>query len=171
VNHLIEKYVLKRLFLFAVLAAIFMISMPTAPALAIQIDKAARTVPLNAAGETTILTEKQLTNGQRKFNKNCAQCHLDGITKPNPDVDLGPQMLALATPPRDNLEAIVNYLNHPVTYDGLASLEELHPSTVRTDLFPKMKNLTATDLADMSGYILAQPNIIGSKWASGKSAR
>ena len=41
----------------------------------------------------------------------------------------------------------------------------------RADLFPKMKNLTEDDLRNIVGYILVQPNIIGDKWASGKSGR
>ncbi|MBE9111998.1 cytochrome c-550 [Nodosilinea sp. LEGE 07298] len=170
-THFFERYILKHLFLIVALVAVFMIYWPVDSAFAIEIDKAARTLPLNASGETTTLTEKQLTNGLKKFNKNCAQCHLDGITKTNPDVDLGPRVLALATPPRNNLEALVGYLNNPMTYDGMASLEELHPSTARADLFPKMKNLTEADLVDVAGHILVQPNIIGPKWASGKSGR
>lgn len=169
--HFFERYILRHFFLIVVLAAIFTIHLPINSAFAVEIGKAVRTLPLDASGETTTLTEKQLTNGQRKFNQNCAQCHLDGITKTNPNIDLGPQVLALATPPRNNLEALVGYLHNPMTYDGMTFLEELHPSMARADLFPKMKNLTEADLVDISGHILVQPNIIGPKWASGKAGR
>ncbi|MEO0533458.1 MAG: photosystem II cytochrome c-550 [Cyanobacteria bacterium P01_A01_bin.123] len=140
-------------------------------AIAVEIDPVIRTVPLNAAGEQITLTTKQLAVGQRKFNGSCAQCHLDGGTKTNPDVDLGPQTLMLATPPRDTIEDVVDYLNNPMTYDGAVSLTELHPSTQNTDLFPKMRDLTEEDLTAIAGYILVQPKIIGDQWAGGKPNR
>ncbi|MEO0456738.1 MAG: photosystem II cytochrome c-550 [Cyanobacteria bacterium P01_A01_bin.114] len=140
-------------------------------ALAVEIDEATRTVPLNASGETLTLSLEQLVVGQRKFNGSCAQCHLDGVSKPNPDVDLGPQALALATPPRDNIESLVDYFENPTTYDGVSSIAELHPSMSRADLFPKMRDLTEDDLVAIAGYILVQPKIIGDKWAGGKPAR
>ncbi|MEM8809310.1 MAG: photosystem II cytochrome c-550, partial [Cyanobacteria bacterium P01_G01_bin.38] len=133
--------------------------------------EATRTVPLNASGETLTLSLEQLTVGQRKFNGSCAQCHLDGVSKPNPDVDLGPQALALATPPRDNIESLVDYFENPTTYDGVSSIAELHPSMSRSDLFPKMRDLTEDDLIAIAGYILVQPKILGDQWAGGKPAR
>jgi photosystem II cytochrome c550 len=166
-----KKTILKQIFLVAGLAVFLTVQIAARPALAIEISEAARTVPLNASGDVVTLSEKQISNGRKKFNGTCSACHLDGITKPNPDINLAPQVLALATPPRNNLEGIVDYLHQPTTYDGLDSLEELHPSKGRTDLFPRMKNLTEDDLVDISGYVLAQPNIIGRLWASGKPGR
>ncbi|WP_080806392.1 photosystem II cytochrome c-550 [Halomicronema hongdechloris] len=139
--------------------------------LAVEISESARTVPLDETGNMITLTEQQYVNGQNEFRKTCASCHVDGITKTNPDINLGSEALALATPPRDNLQGIVDYLRHPTTYDGMDSLEELHPSVTRPDLFPNMKNLTEEDLVDISGYILSQPNILGYRWASGKPGR
>ena len=140
-------------------------------AAAVEIDNVIRTVPLNDSGEQITLTTKQLAVGQRKFNGSCAQCHLEGGTKTNPSVDLGPATLALATPRRDNLESLIDYLENPTTYDGLKSIADLHPSTSRTDLFPKMRDLTEEDLTAISGYILVQPKIIGEQWAGGKPKR
>lgn len=140
-------------------------------AVAGEISKANRTVPLNESGEQITLTAEQLTVGQRKFNGSCASCHLDGATKPNPDVDLGPQRLALAIPPRNNIESMIDYLENPTTYDGLNPIAELHPSLSRLDLFPKMKDLTEDDLVAIAGYILVQPKIIGDQWAGGKPRR
>ncbi|MBE9138372.1 cytochrome c-550 [Nodosilinea sp. LEGE 07088] len=166
-----EKFMPGRILLIVGLAIVIAFQIPTKAALAIEISESARTVPLNASGDVITLTEQQLANGRKKFNGTCSACHLDGITKPNPDISLAPQTLALALPARDNLEGIIDYLKNPTTYDGLGSLEELHPSTARVDLFPRMKTLTDQDLADISGYVLAQPNIIGRIWASGKPGR
>lgn len=140
-------------------------------AIAVEIDEATRTVPLNASGDQINLTIEQLAVGQRKFNGSCSSCHLAGGTKTNPDIDLGPQTLALATPPRNHIESIVDYLENPTTYDGLQSIEEFHPSTSRSDLFPRMEDLTEEDLTAIAGYILVQPKIIGDQWAGGKPKR
>ncbi|MGD1927897.1 MAG: photosystem II cytochrome c-550 [Leptolyngbyaceae cyanobacterium] len=138
---------------------------------AAEIDKATRTLPLNASGDQMTLTTKQLLTGQRKFNGSCAQCHLDGVTKTNPSVDLSSETLAVATPPRNTIESIVNYLENPTTYDGLQPILESHPSTQRTDLFPKMRDLTQSDLTAIAGHILVQPRIVGDQWAGGKPKR
>lgn len=169
--YLFKQNVVKYFCLIILLSAVFILQLPSSPAAAVQISEATRTVPLDASGKTIVLTEKQLVNGQRKFNQNCAQCHLDGITKNNPDVSLEADVLAMATPPRNTVESLVDYLNNPLSYDGAESLDELHPSTVRTDLFPKMKNLSEADLVDVAGHILVQPKINGYRWGSGKSGR
>jgi photosystem II cytochrome c550 len=83
-------------------------------------------------------------------------------------VGLDPEALALATPPRTNIEALVDYMHNPTTYDGAESIAELHPSTQSTDIFPKMRNLTEDDLVAIAGHILLQPKIVGQKWGGGK---
>lgn len=140
-------------------------------ALAVEISDAMRTVDLNASGEQITLDLEQLSTGQRMFNSSCVQCHLDGGSKTNPDVDLSTDTLASATPARNNLDSLVDYLHHPTTYDGLRSLAEFHPSTENSDLFPRMKSLAEDDLRAIAGYILAEPNIIGDQWAGGKPKR
>ncbi|NJM97208.1 MAG: cytochrome c-550 [Phormidesmis sp. RL_2_1] len=140
-------------------------------AIAIEISETSRTVVLNDAGEQITLSLEDFAIGQRQFNSSCAQCHIDGGSKTNPDVDLSTLTLANATPARDNIESIVDYLTYPTTYDGLGSLEELHPSISRSDLFPRMKDLTESDLSAIAGYILAEPKIVGDQWAGGKPKR
>ncbi|MEM6519387.1 MAG: photosystem II cytochrome c-550 [Cyanobacteria bacterium P01_C01_bin.70] len=158
-------------FVFPLCICMIAITFWAGTAMAVSIDKVTRTIPLNAGGRQTTLTTKQLAVGQRKFNGSCAQCHLDGTTKTNPSVDLGPDSLTLATPPRNTVESIVDYLEYPTTYDGLRDIAELHPSTQRTDLFPKMRDLTKEDLTAIAGYILLQPKIVGDQWAGGKPKR
>lgn len=137
-------------------------------AIAAELDEAIRTIPLNEAGSTTVLSLKQVAQGKRMFNYACGQCHVGGVTKTDPTIGLDPETLALASPRRDNLEALVDYMKNPTTYDGLDSIAELHPSTQSTDIFPKMRNLTEDDLVAIAGHILLQPKVVGQKWGGGK---
>ncbi len=167
----IKKILASIVIVYTVLLALMLVFWQMDGAIAAQIDPVTRTVPLNTSGESVTLTMKQLAIGQRKFNSSCSQCHIDGMSKTNPDVDLGPQTLAAATPERNSIEGIVDYLHEPTTYDGLRSLAELHPSTLKSDLFPRMRNLTDEDLTAIAGYILTQPAIVGEQWSGGKPKR
>jgi photosystem II cytochrome c550 len=70
-----------------------------APAWAVELDAATRTVPLNDKGDVATLTLQEAQRGKRLFNAKCGTCHAGGITKTNPVVGLDPESLALATPP------------------------------------------------------------------------
>ena len=131
-------------------------------------DEATRTIPRNEQGDTVVLTPKQIKIGQSQFKYACAVCHVAGITKTDPNIDLRKETLAFATPPRDNMESLVDYMKSPTTYDGERSIAEFHPSTKSTDIFPKMRNLTEDDLVAIAGYVLMQPNLLGERWGSGK---
>jgi photosystem II cytochrome c550 len=137
-------------------------------AIAAEVDAATRTVALNDQGDTTVLSLQQVSEGKRLFNYACGQCHVGGVTKTDPNVGLDPATLAKATPPRNNLEALVDYMHDPTTYDGMDPIAELHPSTQSTDIFPKMRNLTEDDLVAIAGHILIQPKVVGQKWGGGK---
>jgi photosystem II cytochrome c550 len=54
--------------------------------------------------------------------------------KTNPNVGLDPEALALASPTRNTIEGLVDYLKNPTTYDGLESIAEIHPS-VKVPIF------------------------------------
>lgn len=137
-------------------------------ATAVELDKATRTVPLNTEGEVTVLSLKQVKEGKRLFNYACAQCHAGGVTKVNQNVGLTPEDLALATPNRNNIEGLVDYLKNPTTYDGEEEISEIHPSIKSSDIFTAMRNLTDDDLEAIAGHILLQPKIVGTKWGGGK---
>jgi photosystem II cytochrome c550 len=137
-------------------------------ATAAELDAAIRTVPLNASGETVTLTLQQVSEGKRLFNYACGQCHVGGVTKTDPNVGLDPETLALATPPRTDIDSLVDYMHNPTTFDGLEPIAELHPSTESTDIFPKMRNLTEDNLVAIAGHILLQPKVVGAKWGGGK---
>jgi|TARA_B110000902_G_C14288537_1_gene579888 photosystem II cytochrome c550 len=141
----------------------------SAPVYAIDLDEATRTITLNESGKTTVLTPEQVKRGKRLFNSSCSTCHVGGITKTNPNVGLEPEALSLATPPRNNINALVAYLQDPQSYDGLESIAEIHPSVRSADIFPKMRSLTDDDMFAIAGHILVQPNVVAEKWGGGKT--
>ena len=126
------------------------------------------TVRQNLQGDTTLLTEAEVKSGRTMFNQSCGTCHASGITKTNHNVGLDPETLALATPPRDSIESLVDYLNDPTSYDGEYSIADLHPSLRSSDIFPKMRDLSDDDLRLIAGYILVAPKVQGSSWGGGK---
>lgn len=158
----------KRVWLVAITVFIAVQMLFVGGAIAAELDEATRTVKLNAEGDTVVISPNEVVEGKRLFNYACGTCHVGGVTKTDPNIGLDPETLALATPPRDNVEALVDYLNNPTTYDGLESIAELHPSTQSTDIFPKMRNLTEEDLTNISKHILLMPKVVGEKWGGGK---
>ena len=137
-------------------------------AYAIDLDDATRTVALDGSGKTVILTPEQVKRGKRLFNSSCGACHTGGITKTNPNVGLDSEALSFATPARDSIASLVDYINNPTTYDGLESIAEIHPSILSADIFPKMRALTDDDMFAIAGHILLQPRIVSEKWGGGK---
>jgi len=137
-------------------------------AYAIDLDDATRTVALDGSGKTVILTPEQVKRGKRLFNSSCGTCHTGGITKTNPNVGLDSEALSFATPTRDSIASLVDYMNNPKTYDGLESIAEIHPSILSADIFPKMRALTDDDMFAIAGHILLQPRIVSEKWGGGK---
>ena len=135
---------------------------------AIDLDEATRTVVQDSVGKTSVLTPEQVKRGKRLFNATCGACHLGGITKTNPNVGLDPEALSLATPRRDSIDGLVDFLKNPTTYDGLESIAEVHPSIKSADIYPRMRSVTDDDLTAIAGHILLQPKIITEKWGGGK---
>lgn len=134
----------------------------------LELDELTRTVQLEASGKTITLTPEQLKRGKRLFNNACSQCHNGGITKTNPNIGLDTESLSLATPSRDHMNGLIDYMKDPTTYDGEYSIAELHPSIKSAEIFPKMRNLTDEDLFAIAGHILIQPKIVSEKWGGGK---
>jgi photosystem II cytochrome c550 len=154
--------------LFSVLfLGIFSISVMSASA--IDLDEATRTVVKDASGKTIVLTPEQVKRGKRLFNATCGACHVGGITKTNPNIGLDPEALSLATPRRDSIDSLVDFLKNPTSYDGLESIAEVHPSIASADIYPRMRSVTDEDLTAMAGHILLQPKILTEKWGGGKT--
>ncbi|MBL1173916.1 photosystem II cytochrome c-550 [Pantanalinema sp. GBBB05] len=159
---------LKRYIWLVVATVFFTFQMFVSNVAAAELDTATRTVPLNDQGATTVLSLKQVKEGKRLFQYACAQCHVGGVTKTDPNVGLDPEALSLATPPRNNISALVDYMENPTSYDGIESIAEMHPSIKSQDTFPEMRNLTKDDLKAIAGHILLQPKVVGEKWGGGK---
>lgn len=159
---------LKKYFIHFTLAFLCLFNMFNANVLAIDLDEATRTVTLDGSGKTTVLTPEQVKRGKRLFNTTCGACHVGGITKTNPNIGLDPEALSLASPRRDNITALVDYLKNPTSYDGLDSIAEVHPSIKSADIYPRMRSLTDEDLYSIAGHIMLQPRIITEKWGGGK---
>jgi photosystem II cytochrome c550 len=158
----------KRLIGVVVATILLTLQMVVGTATAMQLDEAIRTVPLNDQGDTVVLSLKQVKEGKRLFNFACAQCHAGGVTKTNQNVGLDPEALTGALPKRNNIVGLVDYLKNPTTYDGETEISEIHPSIKSADIFPQMRNLTEDDLVAISGHILLQPKVVGTKWGGGK---
>lgn len=158
----------KKLFGLALATMLLTFGLVVGGAMAVELSEAVRTVPLNDNGDTVVLSLKQVQEGKRLFNYACAQCHAGGVTKTNQNVGLDTQALALATPPRNNIEGLVDYMKNPTTYDGEQDIAEFHPSTKSADIYPTMRNLTDDDLVAIAGHVLIQPKIVGEKWGGGK---
>ncbi|MCP9928954.1 photosystem II cytochrome c-550 [Cyanobium sp. CH-040] len=126
------------------------------------------TVPAGPDGSTVTFTEQEVKAGRKLFNSSCGECHAGGITKTNQNVGLDLETLALATPARDNVEALVDYLKDPTSYDGEYSIADVHPSIRSSDIFVKMRDLDDEDLRLMAGFILTAPKVQGVQWGGGK---
>jgi len=158
-----KKYSIVSILVFL---SIFNIFLPSASA--IDLDEATRTVVVDNNGNTVVLTPEQVKRGKRLFNATCGACHTGGVTKTNPNVGLDPEGLSLATPRRDNIASLVDYLKNPTTYDGLESIADVHPSIKSADIYPRMRSLTDEDLYAIAGHVMLQPKIVTEKWGGGK---
>ena len=138
------------------------------PAQAAQWTTDQLSAPANPDGATVTFTEQEIKTGRKIFNSSCGECHAGGITKTNHNVGLDPETLALATPARDNVEALVDYMKDPTSYDGEYSIADVHPSIRSSDVFVKMRDLNDEDLRLMAGFILTAPNVQGASWGGGK---
>jgi photosystem II cytochrome c550 len=75
-------------------------------------------LPVDSQGKTRAFSAAELSDGKRLFAQNCINCHVGGTTLPNPIVSLSLASLQGATPPRDNINALVAYMREPFSYDG-----------------------------------------------------
>jgi len=159
---------LKRYIWLVVATVFFAFQMFVGNVSAAELDAAIRTIPLDDQGGTLELSLKQVKEGKRLFQYACAQCHAGGVTNTVLRGGLEPESLALATPPRNTVASLVDYMKDPTTYDGAQSIAEVHPSLKSKDNFPEMRNLTEDDLVAIAGHILLQPKVVGDKWGGGK---
>lgn len=162
---------LKRCIWLAVATVFFTFQIFVGNATAVELDRGLRTVPLNESGQTVVLSLQQVERGKRVFNDTCSKCHAGGVTKTDFNVSLSQEDLAFATPRRDTIEGLIDYMKNPTSYDGETDISELHPSIKSADIFAEMRNLTEDDLFAIAGHILIQPKIQGIQWGGGKAYR
>ncbi len=159
---------LRKLILITVATVFFACQLLVDPVSALELDQESRTVKYNEQGDEVVISIKEAERGKRLFNDVCAQCHLGGVTKTNPNVGLSLEALRGAEPARDNIAGLIDYMENPTTYDGEMNIEEIHPNTTRSDIYPEMRNLTEDDLEAIAAHILIQPNVRGRQWGGGK---
>jgi len=102
--------------------SVFMVSSPAHAA----VDKYVRrflakepiSLDVDAKGQTKQFSPEDLSAGKELFETNCINCHVGGATLPDPTLSLALDTLAGATPPRNNINGLVDFLREPMTYDG-----------------------------------------------------
>jgi len=98
-------------------------------------------LPADDAGNLKTFTPEQVVEGKRLFTANCQNCHVGGVTTPNPKVSLALAKLQGATPPRDNIAALVSFMRNPRTYDGKEEAYNCRKTDWLKD--PEAENLAA----------------------------
>jgi photosystem II cytochrome c550 len=79
---------LKNKFLIGSILATLFFSTNIPSVNALELDEDTRTVPLDAKGNSVVMTPEQVKRGKRLFNNACGTCHVGGLTKTNPNVGL-----------------------------------------------------------------------------------
>lgn len=75
-------------------------------------------IKVNEAGDSKLFNGEEISDGKRLFSDSCLNCHVGGTTLPLPSVSLSMESLKGATPPRDNIDNLVEYFRDPMVYDG-----------------------------------------------------
>jgi photosystem II cytochrome c550 len=113
-------------------------------------------LPLDSSGTLVSFTTQDLSEGKTLFENNCKNCHLAGNNVPG-GPNLALNTLKGASPPRDNITALVQFSRKPVNYKGTKpSICRDIPKTYLSDLQLKKLYafvLRAADLAPGWGTI------------------
>jgi photosystem II cytochrome c550 len=75
-------------------------------------------MPMDAAGTNQEFTYAEFVEGKELFGQNCLSCHVGGTTLSSPDVSLALTALQTANPPLDTVNALIQFMRHPVAHDG-----------------------------------------------------
>ena len=118
---------------------------------------------------TKVYTAAELDKGRALFNPACGHCHIAGSTYTNPDITLSEEDLRNATPRRDTVVGIVDYIKNPTTYDGLESLADFHPNLDMDDIYIEMRGLEDGDLELIGAHIVQQVKTLPN-WGQRKNA-
>jgi photosystem II cytochrome c550 len=132
----------------------------------------------DAAGTKQNFTKAQVKEGQRLFKANCGKCHVGGQTYGTynvKEVNLSMKALAGATPPRNNIAALVSYMEVPTSYDGTEKLYDTgrHPKYVAEGKAAPDNQVnirTKDELNLISAFILKEATY-NKAWGGGKDVR
>jgi photosystem II cytochrome c550 len=103
-------------------------------------------IKVDAQGNTSSFTPEALNAGFDLFSNNCKSCHVGGANVTIPQYSLSLATLKAATPPRDNVAALVDFQRLPMSYDG--SEESVWCRQVTENWMSKEQ------LEDLAGFIL-----------------
>ena len=117
-------------------------------------------IPLDAEGNTQMVSPEELSAGKVLFNQNCENCHLGGTTLLSDVEALDLESLHNATPPLDNITNLVGYMRTPLKGDQgeffKYSCREVSPAW-----------MSDKELQDLSAFILrAAEKVEG--WGAGE---
>ena len=109
-------------------------------------------IVIDGQGNTRDFSAEEISEGKRLFENNCLNCHVGGSTLPDPRISLSLADLAGATPPRNHVQALVDFMREPLSYEGTEAAylcREVPPSWLSDD---QVANLAAFILraADMA---------------------
>ncbi|MGA7952207.1 MAG: c-type cytochrome [Gloeobacterales cyanobacterium] len=135
-------------------------------------------VVADTAGTKQNFTKAQMKEGQRLFKANCGKCHVGGQTYGTynvKEVNLSMQALAGATPPRNNIAALVNYMEEPTSYDGTEKLYATgrHPKYVTEGkAAPDTQvNIRTKDELNLIAAFILKEATYNTVWGRGKDVR
>jgi photosystem II cytochrome c550 len=112
------------------------------------------------------VSEAELKQGKKLFQANCGRCHVGGQTYGtygSTDVNLSLTGLKGATPARDTIPALIDYIDKPTSYDGKQNLLE-------TGEHPAFPGLSADEKRLISAHIVKEANN-NPTWGKGKNTR
>ena len=122
-----------------------------------------------SATETKVYSEAELDKGRALFNPACGHCHIAGSTYTNPDITLSLEDLQNATPRRDTVLGLADYVKNPTTYDGTESLADFHPNLDMDDIYIEMRGLGEDDVELIAAHIIQQIKVLPG-WGQRKNA-
>jgi photosystem II cytochrome c550 len=75
-------------------------------------------IKFDTQGTTHQFTPEEFNEGKELFDNSCINCHAGGLNIPYPAVSLSLEKLKAATPPRDSISHLIDYMRYPLSYDG-----------------------------------------------------
>ncbi|WP_187293806.1 c-type cytochrome [Gloeobacter kilaueensis] len=131
------------------------------PAAQAPADTAAAAIP-----ELASFSPADLKQGKKLFAANCGRCHVGGQTYGtygSTDVNLSFARLSESTPPRNTVDALIDYMKKPTSFDG------------KTDLIKTGEHASYEGLGDDKLRLIAAHIIKEGKsnpgWGKGKNIR